>query len=240
MNKFNNIFTPLDENEEQQDQRTQPVAEKKYAQKKPAQPREPGTYQPRENQEDDRRTEGYGRGRGNRGRGGYGNYGNQGGEEGGYRKKYYDNEGGEEGGYRKKYYNNEEGEEGGQSRGGYRGGYRGSRGGYRGGRGGYQYRPKTVEGGEEELVAGEQKDVQSHNYGHRSQRHGFEGKPREQWHPYDRHDGTGRGRGGYKKEGFGKGNWGSEQAIYKKKGEPDPEFPAEERKEQVEEAVEEK
>jgi len=38
----------------------------------------------------------------------------------------------------------------------------------------------------------------------------FPGKQREPYHPLDRHDGTGRGRG-TKKEGHGKGNWGGSQ-----------------------------
>jgi hypothetical protein len=39
-------------------------------------------------------------------------------------------------------------------------------------------------------------------------REGYLGKPREQWHPYDRKSGTGRGRE-LPKSGHGKGNWGN-------------------------------
>jgi hypothetical protein len=38
--------------------------------------------------------------------------------------------------------------------------------------------------------------------------HHFEGKKREQWHPFDRKDGTGRGRGQHK-GGHGWGNTGT-------------------------------
>ena len=36
---------------------------------------------------------------------------------------------------------------------------------------------------------------------------GYNGKPRETWHPYDRKSGTGRGRE-VVKQGHGKANWG--------------------------------
>ena len=36
---------------------------------------------------------------------------------------------------------------------------------------------------------------------------GYRGKPREEWHPYDRKSGTGRGHE-VSKHGHGKGNWG--------------------------------
>jgi plasminogen activator inhibitor 1 RNA-binding protein len=39
--------------------------------------------------------------------------------------------------------------------------------------------------------------------------HHFQGKRTEKWHPFDRKDGTGRGRGGPAKGGAGKGNWGT-------------------------------
>lgn len=121
---------------------------------------------------------------------------------------------------------------GGDRRGGHggdRGGERGDRGG-RGGRGGRGSRPEGgAEGGErrgrgrgerprtavastpagegETEVLGAEVDVK-----HEERRGGrgprFEGKPREHDHPYDRHDGTGRGKRGDKKGGFGKGNWG--------------------------------
>ena len=46
----------------------------------------------------------------------------------------------------------------------------------------------------------------------RQERQPFRGKPRhEDDHPFDRRDGTGRGRRGVPKEGHGKGNWGSDR-----------------------------
>ena len=56
------------------------------------------------------------------------------------------------------------------------------------------------------------------NFGHRGNRHSFKGKPREEFHPYDRKSGTGRGNE-LKKGGFGKGNVGSVKFVYVKKGE---------------------
>jgi len=94
------------------------------------------------------------------------------------------------------------------------------------------------------VIAPDENIREEHNFGHRARKHGFQGKEREPYHPYDRHDGTGRGRG-MKKQGAGKGNWGNEQLIYKKKGDPDPEYTpkeepeaAEEEKVEVEENVE--
>ena len=99
---------------------------------------------------------------------------------------------------------------------GGRGGERGGRGGdrprgdRRGGRGGERGgRPRTakVEGEEGAVVEGAAKE--------RVQRGGdrkrFEGKAREDAHPMDRKDGTGRGRRGDRKDGEGKGNWGNEK-----------------------------
>lgn len=57
-----------------------------------------------------------------------------------------------------------------------------------------------------------------HNFGHRGNTHHYAGKPREEYHPYDRKSGTGRGYEN-KREGHGKGNWGNEKMVYKKKGE---------------------
>lgn len=57
-----------------------------------------------------------------------------------------------------------------------------------------------------------------HNFGHRGKTHYYEGKAREEYHPYDRKSGTGRGHE-LKKEGYGKGNWGNDKFVYKKKGE---------------------
>lgn len=42
----------------------------------------------------------------------------------------------------------------------------------------------------------------------------FEGKKRENWHPYDRRSGTGRGRE-VAKGGHGKGNWGGADDVVK-------------------------
>jgi hypothetical protein len=50
---------------------------------------------------------------------------------------------------------------------------------------------------------------------HDGREHGFIGKRREPWHPYDRQDGTGRGRGSGPKRGFGKGNWGTAEEEVK-------------------------
>jgi len=44
----------------------------------------------------------------------------------------------------------------------------------------------------------------------------YEGKAREDAHPMDRQDGTGRGRRGDRKGGHGKGNWGKEDKEAKK------------------------
>ena len=48
--------------------------------------------------------------------------------------------------------------------------------------------------------------------------HYYKGKPREEFHPYDRKSGTGRGFE-VKKGGFGKGNIGSMKYVYVKEGE---------------------
>lgn len=77
-------------------------------------------------------------------------------------------------------------------------GQRGDRGG-RGGRGGNRDRPRydrttqQVEGGDNQGPA-------HHNRGDR-QVHGFQGKPREQWHPMDRESGTGAGKKDQRKGG---------------------------------------
>lgn len=83
---------------------------------------------------------------------------------------------------------------------------RGERGGR--GRGGERRpRPQTaVAEGDSPVVEGEQKE--RINRGEKGPR--FQGKPREEAHPFDRKDGTGRGRRGDKKGGHGKGNWGKE------------------------------
>ena len=73
------------------------------------------------------------------------------------------------------------------------------RGGDRGGRG--RGRPRTaVPDGENGPI------VERAERG--GQRGRYEGKPREENHPFDRQDGTGRGRRGDKKGGHGRGGWG--------------------------------
>lgn len=72
----------------------------------------------------------------------------------------------------------------------------------------------------------------------------FEGKPREEGHPYDRRSGTGRGRRPeQKRDGHGKSNWGDKPEVtYKQKGaeagseaKPTEGAPEEEKKEEPEE-----
>jgi len=112
----------------------------------------------------------------------------------------------------------------GAQRGGRGGDRRGGRGGDRGGRGdrprgdgerggdrrgrGRGDRPRTAM-----PIIGE--DGQEIARPERAERRGgrgnkFEGKAREDAHPMDRHDGTGRGRRGDKKGGHGKANWGKD------------------------------
>jgi hypothetical protein len=80
------------------------------------------------------------------------------------------------------------------------------------------YRPKnTTLETEVEPVEGEGKELH-HNYGHRGAPRYYHGKPREENHPFDRRSGTGRGYE-LKKGGHGRGNWGTDKPIYKKKGE---------------------
>lgn len=118
-----------------------------------------------------------------------------------------------------------------QTRGGRggRGDRRGGRGGdrpqgdrphgeNRGGRGGRGRgdRPKTAqpvaaaEGALEGAPA--EKKERRENRGGRGSGPRFQGKAREDAHPMDRKDGTGRGRRGDRKAGHGKGNWGKEGA----------------------------
>ena len=79
------------------------------------------------------------------------------------------------------------------------------------GRGERRPRPPRVEGGEGAATEGGDEGV---IYRQRKERnpdhaeHRFEGKKRENYHPFDRRDGTGRGRG-VNKGGHGKGNWGT-------------------------------
>jgi len=92
---------------------------------------------------------------------------------------------------------------GGEARGRGRGG-RGGEG--RGGRGGA--RPVRLDADGNKI------------FEERRERKPFTGKPREEAHPMDRKDGTGRGRKPDAKNGHGKANWGDrEDVTYKKKGE---------------------
>lgn len=122
-------------------------------------------------------------------------------------------------------------------------GGRGGRGGERGGRGrggadGFR-RPRTAVHTDADGNPVENRE--------RGQRQPFRGKAREEGHPYDRQDGTGKGRRGDKKGGHGKANWGDrDDKVYKKKGEETEEKkdekaeePVEEKKEKEPEYVEE-
>lgn len=106
-------------------------------------------------------------------------------------------------------------------------GGRGERGGFggrgRGGRGGAGGRPRTAA----------RTDGDGNPVAEKRERKPFQGKPREDAHPFDRRDGTGKANRGDKKAGHGKGNWGKE-GVYKKKEEDTAEKPAE-----TEEPVEE-
>ena len=213
MSKFTSMFAALDV---ETDVQTNPAVQAKD--KKPAATKKPVTATvkpvaeqqprfdrpPREEGQGEFTTEYAGESRGGRGgrggaRGGRGGRGSRGGfQNGGDRQ--------DRGEYR-------------EDRGEYR---EGGRGGYRGGRGGAsgaprQYRPKTaagVEGGEEGVATFENKEQR--NFGHRGERHGFEGKPREHFHPYDRQDGTGRGQRAPKRVNI------DEKLVYRKKGEEQP------------------
>jgi plasminogen activator inhibitor 1 RNA-binding protein len=107
-------------------------------------------------------------------------------------------------------------------------GGRGERGGFggrgRGGRGGAGGRPRTAA----------RTDGDGNPIEQKRERKPFQGKAREDAHPYDRRDGTGKANRGDKKGGHGKGNWGKE-GVYKKKEEDTAEKPAETTEEPVEE-----
>ena len=76
------------------------------------------------------------------------------------------------------------------------------RGGDRGGRG--RGRPRTaIPDGENGPIV--ERAERAERGGQRGR---YEGKPREENHPFDRQDGTGRGRRGDKKGGHGRGGWG--------------------------------
>lgn len=122
----------------------------------------------------------------------------------------------------------------GAQRGGRGGERRGGRGGDRGGRGdrprgdgerggqrrGRGDRPRTAmptAGEDGEQVERTERTEKRRG---RGREHNFEGKPREEAHPMDRQDGTGRARRGDKKGGHGKGNWGKEtEVVEENKGE---------------------
>ena len=106
------------------------------------------------------------------------------------------------------------GQRGGRGRGGNRGergegrgdrGGRGGRGGDRGGRG-RGGRPRTALAGKEGGT-----DVERAERG--GQRERFQGKAREDAHPMDRRDGTGKARRGDRKGGNSKGGWGGDKAT---------------------------
>jgi len=79
-------------------------------------------------------------------------------------------------------------------------------GGERGGRGRGDRRPRPQ--GEVATTAEGDVEHKDHHAGHEGKERRFTGKPREEYHPLDRRDGTGRGRGSAK-GGAGKGNWGT-------------------------------
>jgi len=100
---------------------------------------------------------------------------------------------------------------GGEGRGAARG-----RGGEGRPRTAHESRPKTS------LVEGEEGAPVVERAERGGYREKFHGKPREDAHPMDRQDGTGRGRRGDRKDGEGKGSWGND-----KKPLLDGEIPAE-------------
>lgn len=151
----------------------------------------------------------------------------------------------EEGEEFEKVENKNQAQRGGAPRGGRGGERRGGRGGERGGRGdrprgdgesrggdrrgrGRGDRPRTAM-----PVLGE--DGQEIARPERAERRGgrgnkFEGKAREEAHPMDRQDGTGRGRRGDKKAGHGKANWGKDGEATEENKESKDDKPVRERK----------
>lgn len=95
------------------------------------------------------------------------------------------------------------GDRGGRGGRGERGGRGGERGG-RGGRGERGGRPRTAATGED----GDATVERAERGGYRKK---FEGKAREDAHPMDRQDGTGRGRRGDRKDGDRRGGWGGKK-----------------------------
>ena len=144
-------------------------------------------------------------GRGGRGRGGGRGDRKDGGGEGGGRGQRRDRDGGE----------------GGRGRGGNRdGGEGGGRGQRRGGDGegrGRGGRPRTGGGDGEARGRGDRAGEMGVDKAGRGGRDGrpkqerFQGKAREEAHPMDRQDGTGRGRRGDRKDGNRRGGWGGDK-----------------------------
>lgn len=98
--------------------------------------------------------------------------------------------------------------------------------------------PKPQQGGRRQAANNEAAGVDAKP---RRERKPFQGKAREDAHPYDRRSGTGRGRRPTeKKDGHGKGNWGDKpDGEYKKKGAATEEAKPEAVEEVKEEAKEE-
>jgi len=121
---------------------------------------------------------------------------------------------------------------------------RGRGDGERGGRG--RGRPRTAGPGEEGTAQLDRAEA-----GGQPRRSRYEGKAREEAHPFDRQDGTGRGRRGDRKQGQSRGDWGGNKATKEeivgaeaeeeKKGEPTEEVkaPRRERQPQPQPVVEE-
>ncbi len=149
----------------------------------------------------------------------------RGGFRGGRGERAEGEEGERRGGYRGGRGERAEGEDG-ERRGGYRGrgGFRGGRGeraegeegetSYRGrGRGGRgRGRGAAVEGEGDEGVT---QYVRKERVDYAGKEEHFEGKRREQWHPYDRKSGTGRGTRDLAKGGHGRGNLGNTEDVVK-------------------------
>ncbi len=76
-------------------------------------------------------------------------------------------------------------------------------------------------------------------FGYNSKTRGYPGKEGEQYHPYDRKSGTGRGKE-IKKGGFGKGNWGKDDKPVDEENEKNEESKNEETNEEAQEPKEAK
>jgi len=100
-----------------------------------------------------------------------------------------------------------------------RGGERGGRGGDRGGRGRGGDRGGRGRGGDRggrgrgDQVQGRGRGGDRPQTGAREGQRRFQGKPREEAHPMDKKSGTGRGKRDERKDGHGKGNWGTDKAV---------------------------